>query len=171
MIQRLKKLQNLFKCCKSKEQINIPNIIAYNEKIIRSIFSPINLSKDQKKIKANAFKPPADLDEISVNRLDFTTLDFCRSLCKKIEIPDLDRNYFGLALLYVFEIKECGAEIIYSPKEDNIFHADIKIGFKVKKGEQLPAEIQYIVDGLTKKAKLFKDENPTSEKWTGIELE
>lgn len=151
--------------------IPIPQLIANNEKIVRSIFSPINLSKDLSTLKPNAFKPPADLDEISVNRLDYTTPHHCKSLSKIIENPLGDRKYFGLALLYASEIRDFNAEVIYTPKVDNAFHADIKIGYYVIRGEQLPAEIQYKVNKLTKAARLFKDPNPNSNMWEGTDIE
>ncbi|MFN8257702.1 MAG: hypothetical protein U0W24_18550 [Bacteroidales bacterium] len=171
MIKRLKNFLNLFKFCKHPDSKNISHIISNDEKIVRSIFTPINISKDQKTIKSNAFKPPADSDEVSVNRLNFTNCDFCKAISKRIEMPLSDRNYFGLALLYANEIKDCNADLEYTPKLDNIYHADIKIGFIVKKGEPLPSEFQQKVNNLTKKARLFKDENPKSNKWDGKEIQ
>jgi hypothetical protein len=149
----------------------LPQLIEDDEKIVRSIFSPINLTKDLKTLRPNTFKPPADLDEISVNRLSYTTTHYCKLMSKSIENPLSDRKYFGLALLYASKIREHSAEIIYTPMGNNIFHADIKIGYCVIKGVQLPAEIQYKVNNLTKAAKLFIDPNPNSNDWEGIEVE
>jgi len=172
----LKKLRNylnslVFYKLEKRLKVILPQLIENDEKIVRSIFSPINLSKDLTTLKSNAFKPPADLDEISVNRLNYTTSHYCKSISKSIENPLNDRKYFGLALLYASKIREYNADVIYTPKENNIFHADIKIGYCVIKGVQLPAEIQYKVNNLTKAAKLFKDPNPNSNVWEGIEVE
>lgn len=172
----LKKLRNylislVYYNREKRLRIIIPQLIANDEKIVRSIFSPINLSKDLTTLKPNAFKPPADLDEVSVNRLNYTTSHHCKSLSKSIENPLNERKYFGLALLYASEIRDFNAEVIYTPKEYNTFHADIKIGYCVIRGEQLPSEIQYKVNKLTKAARLFKDPNPTSNIWEGIDIE
>ncbi len=154
-----------------KSAPDLPQEISHGEKIVRSIFSPMNLSKDLSRLKSNAFKPPADSEDLSVMRLDYTTPDFCKSFSKKIENPSSDRSYFGLALLYDYQIKETGANIVYTPIKDNPFHSDIKIGFRVKRGEPLPAEITQRVDKLTKQARLFADPNPNSKEWTGKSIE
>ncbi len=174
MLKRLKRFLNIFKCCRIKPGL-LPNQIEDSEKIARSIYSPINVSKDEKSIKANTFKPPAGSEDLSVNRLDYTTLDFCKKGAKKGENPQSKRNYFGIGLLTAKDIRDSDCYIIYSPilkpkKERNLFHSDIKLGFKTIKGQQLPAEIQYKVDQLVIKTRLYKDHNPYSEKWNGPEI-
>ena len=86
MIKKLKNLLTSFKGFKIEFRQNIPQLIANDEKIVRSIFSPINLNKNQT-LKFNAFRPPANSDEISVNRLNYTTPSFCKALSKKMANP------------------------------------------------------------------------------------
>lgn len=155
------------------KMIEIPNTIDDNEKIVRFVFSPINVNK-KGKLKPNAFKSPAGIDEVSVNRLDYTTADHCKQLAKKIENHLNKRAYFGLGVLLTSEIRAEKAEVVYSPivekERYNPFHADIKIGCIRKKGESLPAEYNFIVNNLTKKARLYSDPNPLSDNWEGDEL-
>lgn len=170
MIKKLKKFLNIFNFCNTKTKEKIPDTYNSEEKIIRSIFSPINVSKNKKNLKSNAFKPPDGSDEISVIRLNYTTANFCKQYSKTIQNPQFNRNYFGLALLYVKEIIDCDLRLIFTPKPDNVYHSDIKIDYTCRRGEQLPAEIQYKIDKLTKKARLFSDPKPDSEFWEGGDL-
>ena len=106
------------------------------EKISRTIFSPINLKKDNT-LRNNSFTTPAGIDEVSVNRLNYTSSNFIKMISKKISNPDEGRNYFGMAIIDVIEIHESDSEIHYTPNKinltteiiDNPFHSDIKIGF------------------------------------------
>ncbi len=171
MIKKLLNYLSSFKFCKKHTINQIPLEIANEEKIVRSIFSPINLSKDGQKINTNSFRPPAGLDEISVNRLDYTSTNFCKQISKKNERPESDRSYFGFGLLYANEIRDADVDIVYSPLEDNKFHSDIKIGFTVVKGEPLPAEINFKIKKLASSAKLFADPSPDSRTWDGSVVE
>ncbi len=167
MLKTLKNYLNSLPFFNKKETLLIPHEFSDNEKIIRAIFSPINLNKDQTKLKANAFKPPSGLDEISVSRLSYTTPDFCKNHGRNNQNIDADREFFGLSVLSVEEINECKCNIVYSPNEENKSHSDIKIGYKPIKGVQLPAEYQKKVNDLTKTARLYKDNNPNSKNWEG----
>jgi len=164
----------------NNKEVSIPTDIDDNEKIARSVFSPINLNK-KGKLNANTYKSPAGIDEVSVNRLTYTTPNFCKKISKSIEQPQNRREYFGLAILDTSEIRKCKADILYSPiylptKSKNIYHSDIKVGHikeKVKngmQGEPLPAEIQYKIKQLTDNARFYKDPNPNDDNWTGDEL-
>ena len=154
---------------------DIPKEISDNERIVRSIFSPIYLNKS-KKLRPSAFKSPAEKDEVSVNRLEFTNADFCKRISKEIENPEVKKNYFGLAVLHAKEIRDVDAEVVYSPilepkSKINRFHSDIKIGIVRRKGEQLPAEFQLKVSKLSSLARLYEDTHPNDENWKGPELE
>lgn len=152
----------------------LPVEISDEEKIVRSIFSPVNFYNDGR-LRSNSFKTPTEKDEVSVNRLDFTTPTFCKEFSKKIEQPENKRSYFGFAVLTAKEIRDTDSEVVYSPVLENadfinIYHSDIKIGCAREKGEQLPARYQLKVDELTKKARLYLDPKPDSLKWEGEEL-
>tara|TARA_R110002167_G_scaffold121052_2_gene299298 strand:- start:3118 stop:3636 length:519 start_codon:yes stop_codon:yes gene_type:complete len=159
---------------KKDDEDKLPFEINDDERIVRSLFSPINFNKSGE-LKSNAFRTPPEKDEVSVNRLDYTTATFCKKLSKKIENPSYDRSYFGLALLTAKEIRNSNSDVIYTPilnEKDlsNSFHSDIKIGYIPKRGEPLPAEFQLKVIKLTEKARLFLDPNPNSLNWEGEDL-
>tara|TARA_R110001583_G_scaffold195093_1_gene369022 strand:- start:1030 stop:1539 length:510 start_codon:yes stop_codon:yes gene_type:complete len=168
-------LLNLFKLFKKKAQktITLPNDIDNSEKIARSIFSPVNVTKSGE-LKNNVFRSPPIIDEVSVNRLDYTNATFLKKLSKQIENPSQKRSYFGFAILKAFEIREHNnADIIYSPISEpikNPFHADIKIGYIKKKGEELPAEISFELKKMTERSRFYIDPDVNSEEWLGNEL-
>lgn len=153
--------------------MNISKQITDNERIVRSVFSPINVNK-KGKLRNNAFQSPAEKDEVSVNRLDFTTPTFCKKLSKQIEQPQHKRTYFGLAVLTAKEIRDVEAEVIASPIKtetiDNPFHADIKIGYIKKRGETLPTEFRLKMQEMVKKARFYVDDDVKSDEWNGEEL-
>ena len=110
-------------------------------------------------IKAGAFRPPAGLDEISVTRIDYSSLDFCR----KYGIDKLQTDkykYLGFGVLLTGQIRNLEADVVFSPKFDNFAHADIKIGFIPQKGEPLPSKYIIICNNLAKKARRYDDPNP-----------
>ena len=152
----------------------VPTNFNDEEKIVRSIYSPINIHKTKGTLLPNAFRTPAYIDEISVNRLNFTTASFCKKISKENQIIG-ERNYFGFAILLKKEIDESNCIIVYSPilkpkEKVNLFHSDIKIGYIPKKGEELPSEISKKIRDLTQLARFYKDPNPNSTEWGGQEL-
>lgn len=176
MILRLKKLMNLlrFYSKANKPAKEIPLKIELEERIARSVYSPINLHRKKKTLLSNTFRTPSGIDEVSVNRLDLTSADFCKKVSKKNEHKGV-RSYFGFAILNHHEILSAVCKLVYTPilkpKEDfNPFHSDIKVGFTPVKGEPLPAEIAQKIDILTQRARFYLDNNPDSERWTGDQL-
>jgi hypothetical protein len=149
----------------------IPESFENSERIVRVLYFPKYVKNDKKTIKSGAFRPPADFDEISVIRLNYSSADFCKSHGKKNEKPDDERIYFGLCVIKVEEIKFCGADIKFTPDlPDNPAHSDITIGFVPIRGQQLPSKYQLKVDELARKARLHEDPNPTALAWVGGEL-
>ena len=58
----------------------VPDLFEDGEKLVRIIFSPFHIDKkDPTKITHVAFRSPSGIDEISVNRLNFTTATFCKN--------------------------------------------------------------------------------------------
>lgn len=149
---------------------SLPLLIDNAEKIVRTVYSRINLTK-KNVLKANIFKPPIGSQDISVIRLDYTNVAFCKKKAKKHEKPKSDRSYYGFAILTAAEIRNCEFDVVYSPiKGENLFHADIKIGFIPEKGQQLPAQISYKIENLIKLARFYPDPYPKNRKWTGKKL-
>lgn len=176
MLKRLKNFLNLFKLSSSKDKnqkISLPNKINRTETIIRAVYSPINLHKNGEKVNNSFYKPKAGEDEISVNRLDFTTPIFLKKLAKFFENTSERRNYFGFSLLKASEIEDSGLRTVYSPLKEpvyNPYHADIKIDYVVERGVQLPAEISHKIKNITVKSRFYSDPNPESKEWSGDNL-
>jgi hypothetical protein len=146
----------------------IPQIIDESEEIVRVLLSPIHINKIDE-IKPYAFQPPTNSEDISVNRLSYSTLDICK---KQGLVMQNERNLFwGLGIMTTQNIKEVGFDIAYSPIQnhpqyaDNLAHADIKIGFIKKEGEPLPIEITLKIKELIKNIELRKDPSPLSNSW------
>ena len=119
---------------------NIPREISDTENIARFVFSPINVNPKNDNLKPNCFKPPAGSDEVSVNRYDFTNVDFLKSLALDMHSPVKD--FYGLAIVRALNVRENKFDLIYTPIENtNPYHADVKIGYTVEKEVELPAEI------------------------------
>jgi hypothetical protein len=142
-----------------------------SEEIVRVLLSPIHINKIDE-IKPYAFQPPANSEDISVNRLTYTTLDICK---KQGLVMQNERNSFwGLGIMTAQYIKQVGFDIVYSPIQnhpqyiDNLAHADIKIGYVKKEGEPLPVDITMKIKELIKLTQLKKDPNPTLEVWNKL---
>lgn len=158
-------------------KIDIPNDFLDSEKITRTIFSPMNIKKDDS-LRNNSFTTPANKDEVSVNRLNYTTPNFIKKISKFISNPEKGRGYYGIGVIDVKEIYESDSDIVYSPNEvtvdeitiENKFHSDIKIGFVKEAGNPLPMKYAYKVEQMVQKARFYKDNNPSSETWESDDL-
>ncbi len=159
------------------QKSNIPTEFSIEEKISRTIFSPMNVKKDDT-LRNNSFTTPSDLDEVSVSRLDFTTPDLIKKIGKFISNPDSGRSYFGVAIIDVGQIYESDSQIVYSPTTmeinnktmENIFHSDIKIGYVKQAGNPLPMKYAYKVEQMVQKARFYKDSDVNSDSWKGDDL-
>lgn len=151
-------------------KVNLPIYVDNPEKIVKVIFSPLNVKSDRKSIKSNAYRGPAGKDEVSVMRQDYCSPTFCKQHGKKIQAPKEKKAYFGFGLLTAEKIRNVGANVEYTPEEHNDFHADIKIGYIPEKGQELPAEYKYKVDEMTNASKIYPDPNPDSNEWEGEDL-
>lgn len=151
----------------------IPRHIADWESVMRTIFSPANFSKSGK-LRPNYMRPQiskCDEDDdsiasnkLSVTRLDYTDLDFCKNHAKKHSFAP-SRNYWGFAKFIVKDIRTCSAEVVYKPVEDNPAHANIVYPFQIKVGETLDPEIELMITQLVAKAQIVEDSdlNSTAE--------
>ncbi len=154
------------------DTIVIPKIIDESEVIVRTIFSDL-VKKDNGEIKPNAFSSyPKDADEVSVNRLTFTTVDFCKFWSKSIN----KKGYCGLASIFAKSVFDIGAKIEPSPilppvNPSNRYHADIKIGYKQEVGKTMPPEFSEKIRLIAKKSKFHKDLCPDdTNKWCGEDI-
>ena len=149
----------------------IPIYIENSERIVRILYFPKHVYKNEKSVKWGAFRSPAGKDEVSVIRLDYCSPEFCKNQGKEHQNPEQKRSYFGLAVLIAKEIREVEAEVIYTPEGNHIYHADIKVGFIYELGKEPPAKIKYKVETMAQTARIYKDPNPDSNIWEGLHLE
>lgn len=146
----------------------IPNFINDREKIANIVFSPLNFRANGE-LKGNAYKGKRGYDDLSVNRLDYTTLNFCKRQGLKLQEKSTikEKNFFGIAILFAVEIRKL-ATVIPSPIRGfngNRAHAEIKTGFILQQGEVAPAKYNFIADELARKSRIFKDEDVKSKRW------
>jgi hypothetical protein len=159
----------------SKAGPNIPIEIHGQEKLIRGIYSPINIKVNkitqQKTLQVNAFKSPPEKDEVSVLRLDYTDCHFCKNFIKSGENQEKQREYVGLAVINYHEVLTSSAHAVYSPLNTAITHADIKTGYVLARGVAAPAELNLILKNLVKFARFKEDPQPQQKDWKGENLE
>lgn len=154
---------------------SIPQNIADNEYIMRTIFSPSHFNRSGK-LRPNYMRPqisrPDEDDELiasnklSVTRYNYANIDFCRNHAKNHStVPN--RMYWGFARFIVEDIRICKADIAYKPVEDNPAHANIVYPFHIQVGEPLDPEIELMIQQLVNKATILEDPNPDSPTWVG----
>ena len=161
----------------TRDGLFIPDTIDDTERIVRTVYEPVHLHKKTRELKFKAFESPVGMDEMSVTRLEYSSVDFCKQFGKANEIPDKRRNYYGLAVLLVSQIraivveeKNYRGDVVYSPIDENESHADIKLGWSIEMGKEYTGEQQYMMDTLVEKAKMYPDNNKEAEVWDGPEL-
>lgn len=146
----------------------IPTLINDREKIANIVFSPLNFRANGE-LKGNAYKGKRGYDDLSVNRLDYTSLNFCKRQGLKLQenAKIKEKIFFGIAILFATEIRKL-ATIISSPIRGfngNRAHAEIKTGYILEHGEVAPAQYNFITDELAKKSRIFKDDDVKSKRW------
>ena len=113
---------------KKKVEQLIPSAVSSSERLLRFVLSPLHINK-QGLLRSNAFNPTVGTNEISVTRLEFSSVETCKRLAHKMDKIDKGvevRKYNGFCLLNKNIALSCGAkDVIGSPKEDNPAHADI----------------------------------------------
>jgi hypothetical protein len=157
------------------EEVNIPSMVANQEKVVRVVYSPVYTKRDQETneivLKYQTFRSPPDKDEVSVTRLDYSSPDICKRQGKAYEDKQNKRTYYGLAVLLVKEIRDLEADVIATPIPGvNEAHADITIGHIPVRGEQLPLDFKYKVETMAEIARLYEDKNPDVDGWDSDEL-
>lgn len=151
---------------------SVPKEIEDSEKIVKVVFNNLNINA-KGEIRPNAFR--VNTDDLSVNRLDYTTLNFCKRQGVQLEAkskPEMtNKNFYGIALLFAQEIRIL-ANVAYKPilkprKNANKAHAEIVIGFnkKLNAGEVSEAQYTLITDDLAKKARLYTDRKDNLRVW------
>lgn len=147
---------------------DIPIDIFDEEKIARAIKTPYHLNKKKTKLKAAAFRPPAERDDLSVMRLEYMGANQCKAKAKEIS----GTAYIGLAAINADEIRKSGASVKDSRDGQFCGHADIGQGVPApKKGEAPPTCLLERYKALADVARLYIDPEPCGEQWTGAAIE
>lgn len=110
----LKFLRDLFRLSKNQAvgdldetkhiKQDLPIVVADSENIARFIFSPINVNPKNNNLKPNFLKPPTGLDEVSVNRYDYTDGSFLKTLGLQMQNPK--KEFYGLAIFTAKSIRD-----------------------------------------------------------------
>lgn len=146
---------------------DIPFEIADSEKIARGIKTPYHIKKNNT-LKAAAFKPAPERDDLSVMRFDYMGSDKCKAHSKNI----FGDSYVGLAVLSASEIRGKGASVEDSRDENFCGHADISQGMPApKRGETAAPALAERYKSLADAARLYLDPEPNEEFWTGETIE
>jgi hypothetical protein len=147
-----------------------PREIADSEAIVRGICSPYHVKKG--KLQLNAYRPPADREDVSVMRCDWIGANGCKQHAKDLEDPTSKppKIYQGMAVLSARHIRDTGARVVDSREQQFDGHADILHGIKSVRGEPPPAKQLYQMQELAKMANYFPDPDPPSATWAGPEL-
>lgn len=151
---------------------SVPKEIKKDEKIVKVVFNPLNINA-KGNVKPNAYR--VKTDDLSVNRLNYTTLNYCKRqgvLLDKMSKPGFkDKNFYGIALLFASEIRN-QAEIFYKPifwpiKDTNKAHAEIQVGYSTLRGagQVSSAQYNYATDELAKMSRLYIDDKDNLKKW------
>lgn len=160
------------------ELIEIPENIDGCEILVRGILHPFFYSESKKKLKEQAFMPPPNKCDVSVLRLCYTILDFCKAHSKALKIGD-DSVYVGLAFVQAQQVKKAGegcddlVSVVYTPliEKDLPMHADIFYNFVPAQGQPMPAAVKQIAKKLIQYPPTFlcvecTEKRPLTQ-WTG----
>lgn len=163
---------SIFQWIKRQKKAEIPYIVSDEERLIRFILSPLHFKNG--KLRSNAFNPSVCSDEISVTRLDYSSVAECKRLAHKMDTKDATtpKQYSGFCLLNKSIAIRCGAkDVRWSPKKDNPAHSDIIMPApRADKNTPIPAETQEVIDNLRDQSRFFKDPHPEAQEWLGESL-
>ncbi len=153
----------------------IPKVIIDTEELVRLVFSPFHVRlRDGQvaEIKKEAFLPPKASNEVSVLRLAYTSLDFCRIAGQKMQYEG--KTYVGLAQVQAEKVRiNAGSEVKASPLDASkqplpeskaVFtndpgtpmHADIVYNFVPTESEPIPQEFKIIAKRIAEQSHFVK---------------
>lgn len=181
--------RRLINCIRRRSRREIPLEIQVDELLIRAIVHPMFYSNTKKKIKGEAFLPPADKNDVSVLRRHYTNDDFCKRHSASLNLTG--QAYVGMATLlarHVYEteaVAKIGVGIKATPLDETgnyiqppvafvnqpglPMHADILYASPMAKGE-VYTQFRKFANELAKIANMFLDEFPQNPGWRGKPL-
>jgi hypothetical protein len=145
----------------------IPVEVADTETIVRAVFHPYHLNREN--LKWQAFLPPSERRDVSVVRHDYLGTENCRRHAKAMQSER--KRYRGFASLKVHAVRTAGPDVIDS-REEFLGHADIMHKHPAPPaGEpstsQLFDELRETCKRLAQTAKFCADPDPDAETWSG----
>ncbi len=148
----------------------IPDTIQNSEKLVRIIFSPYHVRSNRKTgeirgIKNSAFYSIPEMDEVSVTRIDYSSLDFCKTQAKRME--NTIKEYQGFAIVKYSDVINSGAFVKVTKIPNNLAHADIYYKRLKQRGEPYPAETLLVIEEIVSKSIFIQDPSPDEEGWQG----
>lgn len=162
----------MFRWIKRQKKPVIPAIVSDEERLVRFIMSPLHFKKG--KLRSNAFNPSVNTDEISVDRLDYSSVEECKIRAHKMDSKDSSpqKRYSGFCLLNKSIARRCGAkDVRWSPTKDDPVHSDIIMPMpRADKNTPIPAEILEVTDNLLEQSRYYADPHPEAKGWTGEPL-
>ena len=117
-----------------------PEQVADEESVARSVHQSNgfqgNKNSDEDKVRFAAFTPPKNqtnptesIREISVDRCDYIDEDGAIDQGWR-RAPARGGKFYGWAIISAKDARECGPEVMASPQEENLVHADILLPIK-----------------------------------------
>jgi len=155
----------------------IPEHIDGEEPCVRCILHPMMYSESKQKFRREALLPPPNRNDVSLLRLNYTTIDFCAEHGKSIAKENV--HYVGLVSITRNDVlsvnreqKDCvSADIVYGPMHQDKYvldrpvyvddpsvdlpmHADLKYNKALEAGE-VRTLMRLYADKLMKKIRII----------------
>ncbi len=154
--------------------MNCQNIFLEDERIVRFIYSIVNINPNTNKLRKNFVQfltnKETGKNELSCIRFEFETIENCRFLAKHFSNPPYNRNYYGLACVSVRGINEHeNYELKHTPittPPESLYHCDVydnSISL-IEKGAALPPEVNLERDIFLNRWKSFEDKGDSFSK-------
>lgn len=145
----------------------LPLEIAPDEIIVRAVKTPHHLDKKKKRLKAAAFRPRPERDDVSVMRKRHLGNDGCKN--KAVEIAKA--FYIGLAALRAEEIVEANASVVDSREGQFVGHAHIEQGTSAPaSGQTADPDLIERWKALADAARYYPDGEPQTLGWHGPDI-
>lgn len=153
----------------------LPSNVADAETIIRVIKDGGFHLTPRRNLKVQAFESPANRDEVSVLRLDYSSADRCKHW-GATRVHTATAPYAGLAAFRATAVVDCGSKIVSSPVEGCVEHANIKHGYvrpdprEAGTAEDVEQLRKRLRECFLPRVRFYDDPERASSYWTGAPL-
>ena len=109
-----------------------------------------------------------------MTRLEYSTVDKCKKLAKKIASnaskPNKQQVFMGFGLITKSVALKCGAiDVVKDSICGNRAHAELILP-GTKENVAIASRLQFVQDELVSQTKVFLDDAPNSSHWNGNDL-